>query len=226
MKLAGKICCLFNGSMNGYAILWLLSRSRFFCLKVVGMNKVDVSLFRDSFKQAAIILKMKGIPSHVRNLKSLEPGNLHDPPFKSPSPSTPEFLTGLKKELQAQTDSKKWSSFLCKLLGSQEQVRIYSDYSWHLQSFQPLEELLYLHSVIPEDLWKLQFPLQGNEGLFPHSLYCLHHSQLYAIIRAPPVVCFSSYAHGSIRLIKLLISKCLLKEQAVARANSLLPLYC
>ena len=80
------------------------------------MDKIDVSLFRNSLKQAAVILKMKGVPTHVWDLKTLSRRNLHDLAFqKSKTFHSRSFVTGLKKELQTKADSKEWCTFICNL---------------------------------------------------------------------------------------------------------------
>ena len=109
MKLAGKNIVFLNRSMNGHAVfcgcfhdLGILG------LQIIGMDKIYVCLLRDALKQPSVILKMKGIPSHVGNLKSLCWRNLHDPAFqKSKSLHAWSLLTGLKQKLKPQTDSKK-----------------------------------------------------------------------------------------------------------------------
>mgnify|MGYP006943342245 CR=1 FL=1 len=85
MELAGKYIVLLDRSMDRCAVLsHCLHDLRIFCLEIIGMYKIYMGIFRDILKQSSVILKVQGIPSHVRDLESRRWRNTQDLAFKDP----------------------------------------------------------------------------------------------------------------------------------------------
>ena len=118
MELAGKYIVLFYGSMNTGAVFCSsLYNLRLLCLQIIRMHKIYIGLFRNSFKQSAIILKMQRVPAHMRNLKSCCRWNLNDFTFQDSKSLYPRgFFTAFKKELKSKADSQKRGLLLYNLM--------------------------------------------------------------------------------------------------------------
>ena len=109
MELTSEHIAFFHRGMDAGAVFCHRPDDlRLLRLKIIGMDKIYIRVLQDPPEQSSVILKVKRVPSHMRDLKSRRGRDLQDLPFQDTKAfHSRTFFTALKKKLKPQADPKK-----------------------------------------------------------------------------------------------------------------------